>query len=76
MKEELNNLNLHNCEFKVIDEDTYEYRWGVVWVKILKNSDNEWCYEPLGNPHYCSKGFQDLQHCIDDAFEAMLSSKL
>ena len=27
MKEDLNNLDLHGCEFKAIGEDTYEYRY-------------------------------------------------
>ena len=41
MQEELNNLDLHDCEFKEIGEDTYEYRYVPAWVTIVKNSDNE-----------------------------------
>ena len=76
MKEDLNNLNYHNCAFKEIGEDTYEYRYNPAWVIILKNSDNEWCFQLLGNPEYCSKGYPNMQLCLDDAYEAMIASKL
>lgn len=72
----LGNLNLHNCEFKEIGVDTYEYRYVPAWVTIVKNSDNEWCYQPLGNPKYCSKGYSNLQQCLDEAYLAMVGSKL
>ena len=76
MKEDLNNLDLHDCEFKEIGKDTYEYRYVPAWVTIVKNSDNEWCYQPLGNPKYRSKGYPNLQQCLDDAYLAMVGSKL
>ena len=76
MKEDLNNLDLHDCEFKVIGEDTYEYRYVPAWVTIVKNSDNEWCYLPLGNAKYSSKGYSNLQQCLDEAYLAMVGSKL
>ena len=76
MKEDLNNLDLHNCEFIEISEDTYEYRYVPAWVTIVKNSDNEWYYQPLGNPKYSSKGYSNLQQCLDEAYFAMVGSKL
>ena len=76
MKEDLNSLDLHDCEFKEIGKYIIEYIFSNDMVTIVKNSDNEWCYQPLGNPKYSSKGYSNLQQCLDDAYLAMVGSKL
>ena len=76
MKENLNNLDLHDCEFMKIGEDTYEYRYVPVQVKYAKHSNNERCFQPIENPHYCYKSYPNVQHCLDIAFEVMVASKV
>ena len=67
-------------EVYIIDENCFEYyimwkgQYGGPWVTIQKNNDEKWYYIRLNNVSI-SEQFDNLQNCIDTAFNDMLRAK-
>lgn len=73
-------LEYHDCEFEQIEKETYCYYYGskenhTAWVTIKRTEAGKWWYIRLNNVSNSGE-FQNLQECIDAAYEDMVRSKL
>ena len=69
-------LETHHCTLIKIEDDLYKYTYSPAWVYIRRTSDDQWYFEPLGNPAYHSENYSSFQDCLDKAYDAMIASKL